>query len=62
MKHAWLYSDLLKALKGKSLNNSGFSTDVPFISASAEPRSLGVRVERCSSCKVDLHSVVDTRR
>ena len=34
MTHAWLYSDLLQALKGKPLS-SGFSKDGSLISASA---------------------------
>ena len=36
VKHSWLYSDLLQALKGEPLS-SGFSTDGSLISAPAIP-------------------------
>ena len=36
MKHAWLYSGLIQALKGEPLS-SGLSTDESLISASAAP-------------------------
>ena len=40
MKHAWLYTDLLKALKGEPLS-SGFSMDGYLIFASAVPHCGG---------------------
>ena len=43
MKHVWLYTDLLKALKGECLS-SVFSPDWTLMSASAAPH-CGVKVK-----------------
>ena len=65
MKHAWLYSDLLQALKGEPLS-SGFPTEGFSVSAPAVPhgggrrKSFAVRKTHFTSDKYEAPSCIHT--